>query len=117
MPAVRAAGLEPLRIHDLRHTAVAIAVKAGGHPKEIQAMCGHSSITITVDRYGHVFESAASELAGLVGIIAREASTSPGANAVPVSDLTVLAPHWRSAVTSGDGEIRTLEGAQHPLTA
>lgn len=32
-PAVRAAGLSPLRIHDLRHTAAALAIASGAHPK------------------------------------------------------------------------------------
>ncbi|HEX2051552.1 MAG TPA: hypothetical protein VHJ34_13110 [Actinomycetota bacterium] len=43
-------------MHDLRHTAVALAIKVGAHPKEIQARAGHSSIQVTMDRYGHLFE-------------------------------------------------------------
>lgn len=31
------------RIHDLRHTAVSLAIQAGAHPKEIQAMAGHTN--------------------------------------------------------------------------
>jgi integrase len=30
---------------------VSLAVKAGVHPKEIQARAGHASITITMDVY------------------------------------------------------------------
>jgi len=56
-PAVERARLAPLRIHDLRHTAVALAVAAGVHPKEIQELCGHASITTTLNVYGHLFES------------------------------------------------------------
>ncbi len=62
-PAVRRAGLAPLRIHDLRHTAVALAVAAGAHPKEIQELCGHRSITTTLNVYGHLFESLQQRLA------------------------------------------------------
>jgi integrase len=43
------------RVHDLRHTAVALAIRVGAHPKAIQARMGHASITTTLDRYGHLF--------------------------------------------------------------
>ena len=52
-PAVRAAGLEGLVFHELRHTAVAFAIDAGAHPRAIQARLGHASITTTLDVYGH----------------------------------------------------------------
>ncbi|MBW3537381.1 MAG: tyrosine-type recombinase/integrase [Actinobacteria bacterium] len=40
--------------HDLRHTSVALAIAEGAHPKAIQARMGHSSINVTLDRYGHL---------------------------------------------------------------
>jgi integrase len=43
------------RFHDLRHTSVALAIAAGAHPKAIQSRMGHSSINVTLDRYGHLF--------------------------------------------------------------
>jgi integrase len=43
------------RFHDLRHTSVALAIAEGAHPKAIQVRMGHSSITVTLDRYGHLF--------------------------------------------------------------
>ena len=43
------------RFHDLRHTSVALAIAQGAHPKAIQARMGHSSINVTLDRYGHLF--------------------------------------------------------------
>jgi integrase len=52
-PALRAAGLS-CRFHDLRHTSVALAIAEGAHPKAIQARMGHSSINVTLDRYGHL---------------------------------------------------------------
>jgi integrase len=52
-----------LRIHDLRHTAASSAIRAGGHPKEISEMLGHANISITMDRYGHLFPSRQKELA------------------------------------------------------
>lgn len=63
-PALRRAGLDPLtRVHDLRHTAVALAIKAGAHPKAIQARMGHASITVTLDRYGHLFPEMDDQIA------------------------------------------------------
>ena len=54
MPAVRASIGEPFRFHDLRHTAVALAIQNKKHPYEISKMLGHSSIKTTFDVYGHI---------------------------------------------------------------
>ena len=34
---------------------VPLAIAAGAHPKAIQSRMGHSSINVTLDRYGHLF--------------------------------------------------------------
>jgi integrase len=58
------AGLaEGLRIHDLRHTCASLLIAQGAHPKAIQAHLGHSSISVTMDRYGHLFPSDMEALA------------------------------------------------------
>jgi integrase len=57
-PATRAAGLEGLRIHDLRHTAVALWIAAGAGPKEVATRAGHTSVSFTLDRYGHLYPEA-----------------------------------------------------------
>ena len=54
LPAIRAAGLAPLRPHDLRHTAVALWIAAGANPKEVSVRAGHTSVAFTLDRYGHL---------------------------------------------------------------
>lgn len=51
------------RVHDLRHTAVALAIATGAHPKAIQARMGHSQIAVTLDRYGHLFPSLDADIA------------------------------------------------------
>ncbi len=61
-PAVRSAGLQPLRPHDLRHTAVALWIDQGANPKHVAALAGHQSVSFTLDRYGHLFPSADEEL-------------------------------------------------------
>jgi hypothetical protein len=57
-PAVAAAGLGGLRIHDLRHTAVALWIAAGAGPKEVAARAGHTSVSLTLHRYGHLYPEA-----------------------------------------------------------
>ena len=51
LPAVKASIGEPFRFHDLRHTAVALAIKENKHPFEISKMLGHTSIKTTFDVY------------------------------------------------------------------
>ena len=62
LPAIRAAGLAPLRPHDLRHTAVALWIAAGANPKEVSVRAGHTSVAFTLDRYGHLFPGHDEEL-------------------------------------------------------
>jgi integrase len=73
-PARAAAGLEGLRFHDLRHTAVALAVAQGAHPKAVQRRMGHSTINMTLDRYGRLFPELDRELAVNVGALLRDAA-------------------------------------------
>jgi integrase len=63
LPATARAGLAGLRFHDLRHTAVALAIANGAHAKAIQQRMGHSSVTITLDRYGHLLPALDDQMA------------------------------------------------------
>ena len=38
-------------------------IAQGAHPKEIQALLGHSTIVQTMDTYGHLFDDSRRELA------------------------------------------------------
>jgi integrase len=76
VPAVEAAGLGPLRIHDLRHTGVALAIATGAHPKAIQERLGHASITTTLNVYGHLFASLEESLAVGLDDAHRDAAAS-----------------------------------------
>ena len=68
-PAIEAAGLEPPPVpHDLRHTAAALAIAEGAHPKAIQSRLGHSNITTTLNVYGHLFPGLDDELAARLDI-------------------------------------------------
>ena len=58
-----AAGLPQLRLHDLRHSAVAILIAQGVHPKAISELLGHSSVAFTMQVYGHLMEETKRETA------------------------------------------------------
>ncbi len=55
-PLLQKAGLPAIRLHDLRHTCATILLMAGRHPKFVQELLGHRSISITLDTYSHVIE-------------------------------------------------------------
>jgi integrase len=57
-PAVRTAEFDGLRIHDLRHTAVALWIAAGASPKEVARRAGHTSVKTVLDVYGHLYDEA-----------------------------------------------------------
>lgn len=50
------AGLRRVRFHDLRHTFASLLIQQGTNVKYIQEQLGHSSISITLDVYSHLFE-------------------------------------------------------------
>jgi integrase len=54
-----AAGLPPIRLHDLRHGAATLALAAGVGLKVVQAMLRHSSLSITADTYTSVLPEVA----------------------------------------------------------
>jgi integrase len=51
-------GLPRLRLYDLRHTHASLLIHEGVHPKKISERLGHSSIKLTMDTYGHLFEGS-----------------------------------------------------------
>jgi|SRR5579884_31359 len=60
------AGLESIGLHDARHTYASLAIAAGVNAKALSTYMGHSSITITLDRYGHLLPGNESEAAALL---------------------------------------------------
>jgi integrase len=55
-PALRRAGLRHVNFHSIRHTNVSMRIQAGQNAKYISKQIGHSSIKITFDTYGHLFD-------------------------------------------------------------
>jgi integrase len=69
-----AANLAGLRIHDLRHTAVALWIAARASPKEVAARAGHTSVSFVLDRYGHLFPEADTALRARLDSLFRGAT-------------------------------------------
>jgi integrase len=63
---VKAAGVGPLRFHDLRHTSATLMLSAGVHPKVVSERLGHSGVAITLDTYSHVLPGLQEEAANLL---------------------------------------------------
>jgi len=63
---VSAAELPRIRLHDLRHSYAALALKAGVHPKIVSERLGHSTIAITLDLYSHVAQGLDADAAELI---------------------------------------------------
>jgi integrase len=74
----RAAGLEPIGLHDCRHTFASLMIAAGVNAKTLSAVMGHASITMTLDRYGHFFPGSEDEAAGLLDAYLERATKGAG---------------------------------------
>jgi integrase len=58
-----AAGLRPIRLHDLRHGAASLMLAAGVDLALVSKRLGHSSVSITSDIYSHLLEGVGREAA------------------------------------------------------
>jgi integrase len=88
-PAARAVGLEGLVPHELRHTAASLAISAGASVKGVQAMLGHASATLTLDRYGHLFGDELDAVAERLDAAARAPRVPPVRPPGTVTPITV----------------------------
>ena len=76
------AGLPKMRLHDLRHSAVAILIAQGVNVKAISELLGHSSVAFTLQVYGHLLEEtkheAADKMDAALSPVATRVATKPG---------------------------------------
>ena len=86
--AARAIGVPDLHPHQLRHTAASLAIASGADVKVVQQMLGHSSATMTLDTYGHLFEDRLDE----VGSAMDAARTAAQARRTRVSGVAPCCP-------------------------
>ena len=96
-PAIVAAGVAPLRLHDLRHTCASLAIAAGADVKVLQRMLGHASAALTLDRYGHLLPGQAQSVAERLDEMARSATPSTGATVTALTSTAGSSRDQRSS--------------------
>lgn len=73
--ANEASAIRSLTLHECRHTFASLMIAAGVNLKALSTYMGHSSVVITLDRYGHLLPGNEDEAAGLLdGYLARALS-------------------------------------------
>ncbi len=77
--AWKAAELAPIGLHECRHTFAALMIAAGVNPKALSTFMGHASISITLDRYGHLFPGSEDEAAELAHAYLQRVDPEPAA--------------------------------------
>ena len=71
------AGLKEIRIHDLRHSHVALLIDQGFSMKEIQERMGHRSITTTMDTYGHLYKDRKNVIGDRLQTLRQDLDSKP----------------------------------------
>jgi integrase len=64
--AWEAAGLQPITLHEARHSYASMMIAAGVNAKALSTYMGHAGVAITYDRYGHLMPGNEAESAGLL---------------------------------------------------
>jgi integrase len=76
--AWESAALAPIGLHECRHSYAAYAIAAGINLKALSSYMGHSSITVTLDRYGHLMPGNEAEAAQMLdGYLQRQNRPRP----------------------------------------
>jgi integrase len=73
------AGFEPIGLHEARHTAASLMIAAGVNVKALSEFMGHSSITTTLDLYGHLLPGSLAESADLLDAYLERTGARTGA--------------------------------------
>jgi integrase len=75
---LKRAGLPRIRFHDLRHTAATLLLARGVPIKVVSEILGHSSVSITLNLYGHVLPHMQQQAAGTMNEILRGSTPALG---------------------------------------
>ncbi len=63
--------------HDLRHGAVALWIAAGASAKEVAVRAGHTSVSVVLDRYGHLLPGTEEKVTDALDVMAKAAEAQP----------------------------------------
>jgi integrase len=66
----------PITLHEARHTFASMMITAGVNAKALSTYMGHASITITLDRYGHLMPGNEEEAAILLDAYLARSDTA-----------------------------------------
>lgn len=106
---------EKADFHSLRHTCGAWLAMNGEHPKAVQTVMRHSSITLTMDTYGHLFPGQeADAVARMPNILGDDTGAPESLRATGTDGETAQDPWvqkreqlggkaWRDAASDGEG--------------
>lgn len=61
-----AAGLQRITLHECRHTFASLMIAAGVNAKALSTYMGHATISITMDRYGHLMPGNETQAASML---------------------------------------------------
>ena len=78
---VKAAGLRPVRLHDLRHGAASLMIAGGVDLAVVSKRLGHSSLSITADTYSHLLAGIGRQAADAAESLVRPRATTIDADA------------------------------------
>lgn len=71
-----AASLNPITLHECRHTFASLMIAAGVNGKALSTYMGHANIAVTFDRYGHLMPGNEDEAAALLDAYLTRADTA-----------------------------------------
>jgi site-specific recombinase XerD len=77
MKAWKAAGVEPITLHEARHCAVSFFIASGLNLKQVSRWAGHSDIRTTLNRKRHAADRLTAYLAGLTVAHPADSADSP----------------------------------------
>jgi len=104
---IRMPNLHP---HELRHTAASLAIASGADIKVVQQMLGHSSATMTLDTYGHLFENRLDEVADAMDLARTKERPEAVEIYSPFPAVARVLPEHPSAPNSEDPLTRVSAG-------
>jgi integrase len=74
--AWKRAQLKGITLHECRHTFASLMIAAGVNAKALSTYMGHATISITLDRYGHLMPGSEDEAAGLLDAYLERADSA-----------------------------------------
>lgn len=68
--------LKPIRVHDLRHSHIALLIEKGMQPLVIAQRVGHDSVNTTMNIYGHLYPNKQKQVADMLNAEATGNATN-----------------------------------------